>query len=232
MQTVLSTAQYSQHQGSLLSVFWNSTGVPNRDQGFRPGNKQWNGQSRCTHYTFCCTGNASISFPIQIHHNTRKWWSFLFVPGLHPAGDVGVIRVPGSLRVLLLLPPCCHRLLCTANRDNWPWPAGVQPPGVGPGDGGSGLLPKPRGHPSVQPRLPGLRTHQLEYNPREVTAVGKRGKERQRKARPAFCVHLRSHPMTFRFRHHSGFREPGSTNIIYYHYIVFNHHCCHNFATE
>lgn len=40
---------------------------------------------------------------------------YLFVTGLHLAGDVGVICVPGSLRVLLLLPPRRRRLLCAAN---------------------------------------------------------------------------------------------------------------------
>lgn len=39
----------------------------------------------------------------------------MFSPGFHPAGDVGVIYLPGSFRVLLLLPPRRHRLLCTAN---------------------------------------------------------------------------------------------------------------------
>lgn len=101
---------------------------------------------------------------------------------LYPAGDVGVICVPRSLRVLLLLPPSCHRLLCTANRDNRPGPAGVQPPRVGTGDGGPGLFSRLRENPSVQLRLAGLRTRLLEYNrERRQTTERKRGKERQRK---------------------------------------------------
>ncbi|KAE8292141.1 Synaptic vesicle 2-related protein [Larimichthys crocea] len=125
---------------------------PTATRALGSGNKQWNGQSRCPHYTFCCTG------------------------------DVGVICVPRSLRVLLLLPPSCRRLLCTANRDNRPGPAGVQPPRVGTGDGGPGLFSWLRENPSVQLRLAGLRTHPLEYNrERRQTTERKRGKERQRK---------------------------------------------------
>lgn len=42
----------------------------------------------------------------------------------------------------------------------------------------------------------------------------RQGEAKKKKARPAFCVHLQSHPMTLQFRHHSGFKEPGST-ILY-----------------
>lgn len=147
----------------------------------------------------------------------------MFVYGLHPPGDVGVICVPGSLRVLLLLPPSRHRFMCIANWDNWPRPAGVQSPRVGPGDGGPGLLSWLRQNPSVQLRVAGLRTRRLECNWERWPQWGKEA----RKARPAFCVHLQSHPKTLQFMHHSGFKEPGST-VLYVITIVFDHHCCHN----
>lgn len=40
---------------------------------------------------------------------------------------------------------------------------------------------------------------------------GEKRKGEAEKAQAAFRVHLQSHPMIPQFRHHSGFREPGST---------------------
>lgn len=134
--------------GWLFSIFWNSAGVSDSHQGFRSGNQQWDGQSRCPHYTFCCTGNILQFSHLKSSH--RKNSAIIFVcAGLHPSGDAGVICVLGSVRVLLLLPPSCHRLMCTANWDDWPGTAGVQPPRVGPGDGGACLLSRLRKNPSV-----------------------------------------------------------------------------------
>lgn len=86
-----------------------SAGVSNSDQGFRSGNQQWNGQSWCPHYTFCCTGN-NLRFP-RLNTSQRKTAGNIFV--LHPAGDVGVVCVPRSVGLLLLLPSSRHRLLRT-----------------------------------------------------------------------------------------------------------------------
>ena len=186
-----------------------SAGVSNSDQGFRSGNQQWNGQSWCPHYTFCCTGN-NLRFP-RLNTSQRKTAGIIFV--LHPAGDVGVVCVPRSVGLLLLLPSSRHRLLRTPDWDNRPRPAGVQSPRVGPGDGGPGLHPRLREDPSVQLRLPGLRTHWLESNQERRPRRGKeeRRDKKKKEAGGAFCVHPMSHPKTLQFSHHSGFREPGST---------------------
>ena len=54
---------------------------------------------------------------------------------LPPPGDAGIIRVPDTGRLQRLLPPGCPGLLLFAYRDQRPRTAGVQPPGVGAGDG-------------------------------------------------------------------------------------------------
>lgn len=66
-------------------------------------------------------------------------WSYTCRPCLK--GDAGVVGVPGSVCVLLLLPLRCHRLLRAAHRDDGSGPAGVQPARVGPGNGGPRLVP-------------------------------------------------------------------------------------------
>lgn len=53
-----------------------------------------------------------------------------------PSGDVGILRVPVAGGLQWLLPPGCTGLLLFAHRDQRPRAAGIQPPGVGPGDGG------------------------------------------------------------------------------------------------
>lgn len=47
--------------------FWNSAGIPNSDQSFRIGNKQWNGQGWCPNNSVCCPGNTLFS-----HDNTAQ----------------------------------------------------------------------------------------------------------------------------------------------------------------
>lgn len=96
--------------GRLLSIFSNSAGVSDGHQGFRSGNQQWDGPSRCPHYTICCTGNI-LQFS-HLRSSTLKNSRIFFACG--PSGDAGVICVPGSVCVLLLLPPSCHRLMCAA----------------------------------------------------------------------------------------------------------------------
>lgn len=54
---------------------------------------------------------------------------------LPPPGDAGILRVPDAGCVQWLLPPGCPGLLLSAHRDQRPRTTGVQPPGVGPGDG-------------------------------------------------------------------------------------------------
>ena len=54
---------------------------------------------------------------------------------LPPPGDVGVLRVPVTGGVQWLLPPGCRGFLLFAHRDQRPRTAGIQPPGVGAGDG-------------------------------------------------------------------------------------------------
>ena len=54
---------------------------------------------------------------------------------LPPPGDAGIIRVPDAGRLQWLLPPGCPGLLLFAYRDQRPRTSGVQPPGVGAGDG-------------------------------------------------------------------------------------------------
>lgn len=122
------------------------------------------------------------------HWESGKVFSF---PWVYPAGDAGVLCIPGSLCVLLLLPPSCHRLLRIANWNNRPGTAGVQPSGMGPGDDGPGLLPKLRENPSLKLRLPGLKTCRLELK-QQMTAVKKRGKEREKKKLDQLSVSISS----------------------------------------
>lgn len=74
-------------------------------------------------------------------------------------GDAGVVRLPGPLSVLLLLPAGRLRFLRAAHWDHRPGATGIQPAGrgVGPGDGGPGRPSRVRENPSVQLRLTGLR---------------------------------------------------------------------------
>uniref|UniRef100_A0A8D1AX11 Major facilitator superfamily (MFS) profile domain-containing protein n=1 Tax=Sus scrofa TaxID=9823 RepID=A0A8D1AX11_PIG len=58
---------------------------------------------------------------------------------VHCSGYAGIFRVLDAGGLQRLLPPGCPGLLLFAHRDQRPWTAGVQPPGVGPGDG------RPRG---------------------------------------------------------------------------------------
>lgn len=74
-------------------------------------------------------------------------------------GDAGVVRLPGPLSVLLLLPAGRLRFLCAAHWDHRPGATGIQPAGrgVGPGDGGPSRPSRLGENPSVQLRLAGLR---------------------------------------------------------------------------
>lgn len=54
---------------------------------------------------------------------------------LPPPGDAGILCVPDAGSLQWLLPPGCPGLLLFAHRDQRPRTTGVQPPGVGPGDG-------------------------------------------------------------------------------------------------
>lgn len=60
---------------------------------------------------------VTLCFPMTTQHkNVRVLVSHIvIVHGLHPAGDAGVLGVPGSVSVLLLLPLRGHRLLRAAN---------------------------------------------------------------------------------------------------------------------
>lgn len=155
----------------------------------------------------------------------------MFVPALHPTGDVGVICVPGSLSVLLLLPPSCRRLLCTANWDNRPGPAGSQPPWVGPGDGGSCLLPKLRENPSVQLQLPGLRAR-IGWSTTKRGVHGAEKKQGEAKKKLDQLSVSISIPILRLVRLGKWLQRARQHNITYYYYIVFGHHCSHNFVTD
>lgn len=90
-----------------------STGVSNGNQGFGFGNKQRNGESGGPYYTFCCTGKGRPS-PVEPKSGTRQeMWLLMGWPCLE--GDAGILRVPGSVCVLLLLPLRRHRLLRAAH---------------------------------------------------------------------------------------------------------------------
>lgn len=52
------------------------------------------------------------------------------------SGDAGILCVSVTGGVQWLLRAGCHGLLLSAHRDQRSRPAGVQPPGMGPGDGG------------------------------------------------------------------------------------------------
>lgn len=75
---------------------------------------------------------------------------------LPPPGNAGILRVPDTGSLQQLLPPGCRGLLLSAHRDQRPRTTGVQPPGVGPGDG------RPRGarhrRPQVELWLSGVET--------------------------------------------------------------------------
>lgn len=90
-----------------IAVVEISAGVSNGDQGFGSGNKQRNGKSRCPDYTICRTGKDVLRLL------TQKMWLYIRWPYLK--GDAGIVCVPGSVCVLLLLPLRCHRLLRTAH---------------------------------------------------------------------------------------------------------------------
>lgn len=83
----------------------------------------------------------------RYQYHLNGWWSFRkdvlmdtyllpTPPTPLPPGDVGILRVPVSGGLQWLLPPGCTGLLLFAHRDQRPRAAGIQPPGVGPGDGG------------------------------------------------------------------------------------------------
>lgn len=59
-----------------------------------------------------------------------------------PQGDAGIICVPDSVGVLLLLFAGCCRFLCPAHRDHRTGPPGVQSQRVGSGDDGTGPRPQ------------------------------------------------------------------------------------------
>lgn len=77
-------------------------------------------------------------------YRLNGWWSIqkgcshghTSSPPSPPSGDVGILRVPVAGGLQRLLPPGCTGLLLFAHRDQGPRAAGIQPPGVGPGDGG------------------------------------------------------------------------------------------------
>ncbi|XP_008067594.1 synaptic vesicle 2-related protein isoform X2 [Carlito syrichta] len=83
-------------------------GLPHSDAGAGPGNLQWHGKSGCSHHS------------------------------VHCPGDAGVLCVPDPGGLQWLLPAGCPGLLLFAHRDQRPRPTGVQPPGVGPGNGRPG----------------------------------------------------------------------------------------------
>lgn len=69
---------------------------------------------------------------------------FAFPAFFFPAGDVGILSLSDSAGLQWLLPAGCPGLLLPAHRDQGPWPPGVQPQGMGPGDGGQ-RISFPRG---------------------------------------------------------------------------------------
>ncbi|XP_031506587.1 synaptic vesicle 2-related protein isoform X2 [Papio anubis] len=79
--------------------------LPHGNAGPRPGHLQWHGKSGCSHHS------------------------------VHCPGDAGILCVPDSGSLQWLLPPGCPGLLLFAHRDQRQRTAGVQPPGMGPGDG-------------------------------------------------------------------------------------------------
>lgn len=132
-----------------------SAGVSNGDKGFGPGNEQRNGKSRRPHHTVCRTGEGTLRSASVNTVATREALGLLIRLFTVP-GDAGIVGVPGSVCVLLLLPVRCRRLLRAAHRDHRTGPAGVQPAPVGPGDGGPRLVPQLRQDPPFLLGVAGL----------------------------------------------------------------------------
>lgn len=173
-----------------IAVVGFSAGVSHGDQGFGSGNKQRDGKGRCPDHTICGTGGAVLHLLSSKAPQLKRWCrTSAYRPCLK--GDAGVICVPGSVRVLLLLPLRCHRLLRAAHRDDGPGPAGVQPARVGPGNGGPCLVPRFSEDPSFLLGLTGLTSAGIQ-----MTAGQNEGekKKKARTARLASRAHLQSNP--------------------------------------
>lgn len=146
----------------------------------------------------------------------------LYIRWPYLQGDAGIVCVPGSVCVLLLLPLRCHRLLRTAHRDDRPGPAGVQPARVGPGNGGPRLVPRFSEEPSFLLGVTGLTLAGIS-----MTADHNEGKK-ARTARLASCAHLQSYPKSLCTTVAS--REPVGT-VLCIIAVVICYHRCHHFTT-
>lgn len=103
------------------------------------------------HHTRSLAGGVKCSRVLPTARRSRS-----YPPASPSAGDAGIFRVSDPGRLQWLLPPCCLGLLLSAHRDQRPSTAGVQPPGVGPGDG----WPRDKQHrrPQVELWLSGVVT--------------------------------------------------------------------------
>lgn len=96
----------------------------------------------------------------------------------------------------------------------------------------AGPPPKARGE-SLAP-APGPRAEGTTAGVRLRGDRSEEEKKRQGEERSQLSESISGHPnMILQFRHHSGFRKPGSTTFLQHVtlILVFKHHCCHNFST-